>query len=202
MRVRARWNQKDNQRGLRDIASVVAANAWKAAGELVLNLENEGFETSTHAQRLDVIAEVTAFLLHCVDRMIYGKFEEEDRAEFVTAIAVKLTGIMQDNRVDAVGPGDYRQGFVNMLNQRMDEYADCSYSESDGPGFNMRRTVGEYVRKRMGEKDNKWVTDYVMDLEAPKALDYVERAMKSLFPSQFGVDEKALRSGQKRNWDE
>jgi len=202
MRVRARWNQKDNQRGLRDIAGVIAVNAWKIAGEVVLNLENEGFETTTQRQRLDVIGEVCAFLLHCVDRLIYGKFEEEDRAEFVTAVAVRLTALMNDNRIDAEGPGDYRQAFVELLNARMDDYSDCVYSEKDGPGFNLRRTLGEHVRERMGARDNKWITDYVMDLEGPKALDHLERALKGMFPVQFGVDEATLRGRRKRNMDD
>jgi hypothetical protein len=42
MRVRTRWNQKDKERSLEEIASVVAANTWKIAGESLLFLENEG----------------------------------------------------------------------------------------------------------------------------------------------------------------
>src|SRR5690242_12347624 len=103
MRVRAKWSQKGKDHSLEEIAGVIAINAWKAAGEAVLNLENEGFETSTQSQRLDAMAEFCAFLLHCADRLVYGKFEESDRQSFVTALAVKLVGIMQDNRQDADG---------------------------------------------------------------------------------------------------
>lgn len=203
MRVRAKWSEKGKDHSLEDIAGVIAINAWKAAAEAVLNLENEGFETNTQAQRLDAIGEFCAFLLHCVDRLVYGKFEEEDRARFVTGLAVKLVGIMQDNRQDANGPGDYRKTYVDLLNARMDAYSECTWNEKEGPGFSLRRMVGEHVRDTMGARDNKWITDYVLDLEAPKALDALQQALGGMFPQQFALTERELRGGgrPKRNWD-
>jgi len=200
MRVRTRWNQKDKDHTLEEIASVIAANSWKIAGESLLNLENEGFETISHSQRLDVIAEFCAYLLHCADRLVYGKFDEDERARFITVMGSRLVGIMQDNRVDANGPGDYRAAFVDLLNARMDEYSECKYSEKEGPGFGLRRQFGEHVRVTMGAKDNKWITDYVLDGEAPKALEHLKRAIGGMFPEQFGMDTRALR-GAGRNWD-
>jgi hypothetical protein len=62
----------------------------------------------------------------------------------------------------------------------MSDYADCSYSDEDGPGFSMRRTFGDHVTQKMGEKDRKWITEYVMEIETPKALKNLKRAMESL----------------------
>ncbi len=179
-RLKAGWNLKDRERGVEDIASAVGVNIWKIAGERLLSLENEGFETVSLAQRLDVIAEFVAFLWHMTDRMVYGDLDESQRRALVTALGRHLSRLMQDNRVDARGPGDYRGAFVDLLNARTDEYAQCSVSRQEGPGFGLRRILAEHVRARMGAKDNKWIPDYVMDVEVPKALKDLKRALAGL----------------------
>lgn len=179
-RLRTRWNQKERERGIDQVASAVGVSLWRIASEALLNLENEGFETITHAQRLDVIAEFLAFLIHVSDRLVYGKSEEQQRREFITALAMHLTNLMQDNRRDASGPGQYREAFIELLNARMEDYSQCSFSESEGPGFTLKRILGEQVRDRMGAKDNKWIPDYVMDAEVPKAMESLHRVLKGM----------------------
>jgi hypothetical protein len=179
-RLKAGWNLKDRVRGVEDIASAVGANIWKIAGDRLLSLENEGFETVSSAQRLDVIAEFAAFLVHMTDRMVYDDLDESQRQAFITALGLRLTHLMQDNRIDANGPGDYREAFVGFLNDRTCEYAQCTFSKQEGPGFGLRRILGEHVRSRMGAKDNKWIPDYVMDREAPMAVGDLKRALAGL----------------------
>lgn len=179
-RLRTRWNQKDRERSIEEIASALGVNIWRIAGEGLLNLENEGFETITHAQRLDVLGEFVAFLIHMTDRIVFGKIREDQRQALISAVASHLTGVMQDNRVYASGPGQYREAFVELLNLRMDDYSDCSFSEQEGPGFGLRRIFGDVVRQRMGSKDNKWIPDYVMDVEVPKAMESLTRVLQSM----------------------
>ncbi len=76
-RLRTRWNEKERERSIDQVASSVGVSLWRIASEALLNLENEGFETISHAQRLDVIAEFLAFLIHVSDRQVYGKLEEQ-----------------------------------------------------------------------------------------------------------------------------
>ena len=179
-RLRTRWNLKDRERSIEEIASALGVNIWRIAGEGLLNLENEGFETISHSQRLDVMGEFVAFLIHMTDRLVYGKFKEDQRHKLISAVASHLTEVMQDNRVDASGPGRYREAFIELLNSRMDDYSDCSFSEREGPGFGLRRIFGDYVRQRMGAKDNKWIPDYVMDVEVPKAMEALIRLLESM----------------------
>ena len=47
-------------------------------------------------------------------------------------------------------------------------------------GFQMRRRCGDNVTKVMGEKDRKWVTDQVMDIEIPDALKTFKKVARSL----------------------
>ncbi len=189
-RAKASWNQKERPREIRDLASALSANIWRLAGEGLLSLENEGFDTETRSQRLDVIAEFVAFQIHVIDRLSYQNMEEDTRQKFIIAIAVHITSVMQDNRVDANGPGDYRKTFVDLINQRMDDYSECPFSETDGPGFSLRRTFGERVRDVMGPTDNKWIPDYVMDIEAPKLIPTLKRVLKGMNPADISDQDK------------
>ncbi len=190
-RLKAKWNQKSRERTPEQIASAVGSNIWLLAADGCLNLENEGFETNTQAQRLDVISEFLAFALHLVDRITFGELEEEERVRFINALGVSLTNFIQDNRVDSNGQGNYRGEFIQLLNDRMDEYSECSYEQETGPGFSLKRIFGNHVMQVMGEKDNKWIPDYVMDIETPKVVKGLERVMSgmgdSLDEASFGM---------------
>lgn len=179
-RLKATWNQKNQTRTPEQIASAVGFNIWLLAAEACLNLENEGFETTTQSQRLDVISEFLAFSLHLVDRLTYGELDEEERVRFINSLGVSLAATVQSNRVDANGAGEYRTAFVELLNQRIEEYSDCLYDQETGPGFSLKRILGTHVMHAMGAKDNKWIPDYVIDAESPKIIKGVNRVMKGM----------------------
>ena len=152
---------------------------WRIAQQGVLNLENEGFQTDTNAQRLDVMAEFLAFLLHLVDRKTADRLDPEQRQEFITALAMNLADNMQGNRTDALGKGEYRQPLIKLMNERAADYAEFSISD-DGPGYAFRRYFGENVRAVMGERDNQWITDQVMEVEVPETLKPLNKALGDL----------------------
>ncbi len=182
IRVKSKWNNKDRERTADEIGSAVGFNLWRVAGANVLHMENEGFQTDTHHQRLDVIAELVAFFVHVVDRLLLkNEYSEDKRRELITALALNLAKTMKDNRLDAAEgeQADYKGAFIDLLNARMDEYAGFSY-DGDQPGFQLRRRVGEHVRDVMGEKDNKWIPDQVMDIEIPDAMQVISKVLKSL----------------------
>ncbi|MGA7801332.1 MAG: hypothetical protein WCC36_11025 [Gammaproteobacteria bacterium] len=181
MRVKSRWNAKDKERTPEDVAGALGFIAWRIAGNSVLNLENEDYQTDTQAQRLDVIAELLAFLVHLVDRLAYGKIEEADRQRYIGTLGLRLADTMQDNRIDAQGPGEYRAPFIDLLNERMDTYAELPFADGE-PGFGMRRYLGDRVAAAMGPKHNKWITQQIMDIEVPEALETLRKALRNLLP--------------------
>ena len=179
MRVKSKWNLKDRERTLAETGGAMGFILWRIAQQGVLNLENEGFQTDTNAQRLDVMAEFVAFLLHLVDRMTADRLDPEQRQEFITALALNLADNMQGNRTDAQGKGEYRQPLVQLINERAADYAEFSMAD-EGPGYAFRRYFGENVRTVMGVKDNQWITDQVMDVEVPEALKPLHKALGDL----------------------
>ena len=177
-RLKTKWNLKDRKRTPEEIASVIGFNLWVLASDSCLFLENEGFETKTQSQRLDVIAEFTAFGAHIADRMVFNEMTAAERELFINALGHNLANTMQTNGEELYGNGDYRKDFINLINERMNEYSEFGYSEEDGPSFSMRRLVGNHVQAVMGEKDNKWIPDYVIDSEIPKILLGLKRVFK------------------------
>ena len=179
---------QDRQRTPEEIASVVAFNLWVLAADSCLFLENEGFETQTQSQRLDVIAEFGAFGAHVADRMVFDSMTASEREQFINSLGQHLANTMQSNREEACGAGDYRKDFIDLLNERMDEYSECSYTSEHGPGFPMRRLAGNHVQAVMGEKDNKWIPDYVIDSEIPKLLLGLKKVFRGQETSLSGAD--------------
>jgi len=181
-RLKTKWNQEDRKRKPEEIAGVIGFNLWVLAGESCLFLENEGFETASRFQRLDVIAEFVAFGAHVADRMVFDDMTAAERDIFINALGQHLADTMQSNRAD-VEEGEYRSDFINLLNERMSEYSECGYTNEDGPSYSMRRIAGNQVRDVMGDKDNKWIPDYVIDSEIPKMLLALKRVFKGQSPA-------------------
>ncbi len=181
MRINAKWSNRGRVRSPIEIAGALAFTGWKIAASVVLNLENEGFETQSQTQRLQVITEIMCFMVSVVDRMVYNTYSIEQRGEFVTTFALSLGNILEDNHADIDGPGNYRKAFIEQLNLRASEYAECSYSTDEGASFPMRRILGNHVMDAMGDKDRKWIPDYIIDVEAPNVVATLKRALPSLF---------------------
>lgn len=188
MRIRSKWNAKNRDRTPEEIAGVVGFIAWRISSQAVLELENNNFQTDTQVQRLAIIWEFAAFLIHITDRMMYGRMDEEERAVFISAMAKSMAQTMQDNMEDFLGSGMYKPDLINTLNLRMGEYAKFGYSDESGPSFPMLRLFGENVTAVMGERQKKWVTTQVIDIEAPDAIKTLKRGIGNLLPEQEESD--------------
>jgi hypothetical protein len=181
MRLRSRWTQKDQVRTMADLGGVAAVNAWRVACNGVLNLENEGFETRTQAQRLDIIEEFAALLVLLADRFVYLNLEPEQRSEFVTAMALRLADLVDENRQDSQGPGDHRSRFIDQLNERTALYSSCPFGDDDGPGFGMLCALGDHITEVIGPKQRRWVQDQVVAIEGPDAARAFRDSLAPLF---------------------
>lgn len=184
MRVKSRWNLKGRERSPEEIAGALAFIIWRIAGNAVLSLENEGFETVSNSQRLDVFQELCAFLIHITDRLVHADMNDDERREFIVALALKTATVYHDNRIDADGAGpNYGKTFIATLNPRMNDYAEFSFSDGE-PGYAFKRYLGDAVTRVMGAKDSKWICDQVMEIEIPKMLKPLKKSLKDLFSTE------------------
>ena len=183
VRIKSRWKDKDKERSLEELAGALAFIEWRIAGAALLNLENEGFQTDSQSQRLDVLQEFCAFLVHVADRLVHASMDDEQRQRFISALALKMADTYHGNRVDAEGRGgDYRRPFIDVLNRRMADYAAFRFEDGE-PGYAFKRYLGECVTDSMGPKDSKWISDQVMEIEIPEMLKNLEKGLDGLFQS-------------------
>jgi hypothetical protein len=180
VRVKKRWNQQARPRTPAQMANAIAASVWKLASNVVLNLENENFETDTQGQRIDIMEEVVCYLVHIVDRIVYEQASQQQREDFISSLVADLARLLEDSRVDVQGDGEYRAAFVEKMNQRSAEYAGYGYSADEGGGFAMRCRLGERVAEAMGERERRWIPDYIVGREAPEIEAALKRSLSGL----------------------
>ena len=178
MRIRTKWHNKGREVSAEEKANTLAFISWRIAMAMVLNLENVNFQTDTQQQRLDVIREILAFLISVSDRLVADQMEDDERRELVTKMALKLAQTYQENSEDLIARDkDYKAGFIEMLNERLNAYAECGWNdEKQEPGFQYKRDLGDNISKQMGEKDNKWITDHIIEIEVPEAMMTLKKA--------------------------
>ncbi len=179
MRVKSRWHNKNRTKSTEEIAQAVGYVAWRMARTTVDKLYNSGFNFRSNAQLLDTMGEIAIYLLQMADRMVYEQLDDDERQRFVMALANKLIEAMVDNRVTEQGEGEYAQPFIDLINRRLDGYAEFQYLE-DGPSYAMLRYFGSCVDEVMGGSQNKWVIEHMMEVESPDLYKSFKRGLENL----------------------
>jgi len=162
------------------MANAIGATIWKLAANVVLNLENENFETATQGQRIDIMEEMVCYLVHYCDRWVYAKADQDQRIEFINCLVRDMARMLEDSRIDVQGEGEYQADFIDKINQRSADYAGYGFDASEGCSFAMRCRLGDRVKATMGERDNRWIPDYIVGREAPEIEAALKRSLSGL----------------------
>lgn len=169
--VKTRWRKK-GPRTLADRAGVIGANIWRISLEIFKHMEKEGFRFGSDRLATNVLSEFIAFLVQLVDRGVYGKLSEADRAILIGEVARHLAATMENNQLDLFGPGEYRKPFIDLLNARFEAYAGFEYPGAS-PGFPCLLFFASQVADAMAGSDNQWVVEQMMEIEAPEMVRVV-----------------------------
>ncbi len=193
LRIRSKWRKKERQRTVGDNAVALAYVIWQIALGAAKNLHAERFDYEDDRQRIAVIGEYMAFLVHVADRMAYARMADEDtRKHFMTRLATESARQVQRNQEHVLGPGEYGDAFIVLVNERAAEYAETSFS-ADVPGYGMLRALGTHVQSVMGSSQtNRWVIDQVMEIDAPGALRHLRQALSNLLDTAAGESTATL----------
>lgn len=183
LRIKSNWWNDEASRSLGEIATALAANAWRIALDKAINLHCERFVYRDDEQRMAVIQEYLIYLIQLGDRMAHERLSDTERRDLITQFAAKVTEHVQDNSRDLFGDGDYGRPFIERLNARSEEYAAFQLAD-DGPSYAFLRHLGHEIQTLMGQSDeNRWVIDQVMDKDGYEAYKSFARALRNLLPS-------------------
>jgi hypothetical protein len=195
VRIKRHWFKEGGERKPRDSATAIAVVIWKASTNGLQTLRKAKFEVDVGAPFLALLAEFLVLLTAAADRIAYRHDPGEWRQAFTVALVTRLSEIYQENLEQLVGPeatdatGGYRRRFVGLVNTRMAEYAEFDYGE-DGPAFGFLRFFGSCAESVMTDADDRrWALDQMMTVQAPEALEIVERGMRGM----LGIDPKPKR---------
>jgi hypothetical protein len=174
--IKTRWRKK-GPRSVAERAGVIGANVWKLALEFFKHMEKEGFRFGSDRLVTNVLTEFIAFLVQLVDRAVYGRLPEADRATLVAEVVRHLAATMENNQLDLFGPGEYRKPFIDAMNARFAEYAEFDYKDGE-PGYPCVRFFASRVAEVMAESDNRWVIEQMMDVEAPEMVRLAKKLVE------------------------
>jgi hypothetical protein len=183
LRLHTKWNT-GGPKSIEQRASVVGVHIWRVAQETAKHMEKEDFRISSDFQFLAIVTEFAAFFLQAVDRLVYQKLSDEDRQKFINAIGQHLAITMKTNALDWFGKGDHAGSFIDVLNQRLADYAEFDFGASE-PSYAMTRYLGDKVADAMAATDSKWVLEQVMDIEAPDAVKTLQRTLGQVLGLSF-----------------
>lgn len=184
MRMKSKWGKSGKQRSVADNASAAAFIAWRIAQDALLDLENENYQTESLSQRMDVVVEFVIFLAHLADRITYERMTPQEREEFVVTMVKHLARTHQASMEDISGVKDYKEDFINLVNERMSDYSEMPFQDGE-PSFTMRRYLGTRVQEVMGERHNKWIETQVLEINAPSAIKHLKKALDDLYKPAF-----------------
>ena len=179
MRIKSQWPEKGREKTIKDHAGALAFIAWRIAKNMVVSMEEEGFNMGSVIQRLTMMEEVVIYLTHISDRLIYDSFDHADRHEFITEMVKALARTLQSSGEEVAGSDDYKKPFIEKLNQEMAIYSGYDFVEKT-PSLSMLRYLGDNIVTALQPEDQRWYQDQIIEIEAPDALATLTRGMKDL----------------------
>lgn len=185
IRVKSSWFKGDRKKTPQEIAGALAYTIWRISDNTLKNVRRADFDIAIGDQYFAFLSEFLIFLVQVADRIVYTQLNEQDRFDFTSALVNRVAEHQAENQSEWLsGPvREYKDRFVDRLNQRAGEYADFHYTGVD-TSFTFVLYLGQCMREVMDEKDKTWVVDQIMAIEVPEAVAMLEKAMTGLFEAE------------------
>ncbi len=185
MRIKSNWFKSGKQHTPQELGGALSFVTWRIADNALKNTRKANFEVSVGPQYFAFFNEFLFFLIHVADRIAYQRLSADERAIFTGTLANRVAETQAENQSRLLGGtfAEHKQLFIDQVNQRGDGYADFDYGE-DGPSFNFTRYLGYCMKQVMSEKDSDWIIDQMMSIEAPEAVEMVEKTIRNLLDTE------------------
>ena len=181
-RTKSRWFAKNKERDPAAIASVVGMAAWRLGLHSIKRMRGAQFQIEASPQYFAFLREYLVFLVQVADRFALARLSLPERRIFTVNLAKQIARMLAENESELLG-GDVealRRRFLDTFNERADAYAECSFDENTGPGFDFMRYCSHMLLDVMAEHDRAWIVDQIMSVEAPEAVDRLRQVIDNL----------------------
>lgn len=181
MRIKSQWFKEGRTHTPQELAGAVSFVAWRIADDALKKTRKASFEIAVGPQYFAFFDEFLIFLLQVADRIAYRRLSADDRVAFTGTLVNRVAETQAENRSRLLGvdAAACKQDFVDRFNERAGGYAEFDYGD-DGPSFRFLRYLGFCLSGIMDEKDSPWIVDQIMSIQAPEAVDMVEKTMRNL----------------------
>lgn len=203
MRIKNHWFKAGASRSPTEHAHAMAFIAWRVAKNMLERMRKAGFDVDAGPLYFAFMREVLVFLTQVLDRMAYQRMDADGRVAFTTALVRRLAAIVADNETDLLGPPgagqpDPAERFVALVNALAQHYAEFGADptvKGFAPDFAFLRYLGARLTPLLPPKDEAWVVDQVMSVEAPEAVATVRRGLEGLLSPEPRPARGAAMSG-------
>ena len=181
MRVKSQWFKSGKAKSPEEIAGAVAFIAWRIAQNALKNTRRANFDVAVGGQYFDFLWEFLIFLIQVADRIAFRQYNWNIRVAFTSALSHRIADTLSENQSDLLGvdPADVKMRFIARLNQCSEDYASFEY-DADSLNFAFVRYLGHAMQQVVSGDDQQWIIDQMMSIEAPEAIDTLEKAMRGL----------------------
>jgi hypothetical protein len=181
-RTKSRFFDKRKARDPAILASVAAFTAWRLGLATIQRMRRAQFEIEASPQYFEVLREYLVFLIQVADRFAFARLSLPERRVFTVSMVKRLAELLAENQSRLLDH-DYatvRSGFIDLFNSRADDYAQHGFDERNGPDFAFMRCCSLALLAVAAAQDRAWVTDQVMSIEAPEAVETLRKVLDNL----------------------
>ncbi len=195
MRVRSQWFKQGAPKSAQEQAGALGFIVWRAARQMLQRMRQAGFDIDAGPAYFAFLREVCVFLVNVLDRNAHARLGADERVAFTSALVRHVAATYDDSARDLLGPAmagsSHADALIELFNECADHYADFgaepgtdSATQGFVPDFAFVRYLASRLVATVPPKDERWVADQVIDIEAPEAVKIVNGAMHNLYSTE------------------
>ena len=199
IRLKSQWFKTDTPKTPQQAAGAMAFTVWRVAHNTLAQMRSAQFDIDIGPMYFDFMREWLVFLIQVTDRMAHARMAGDERVAFTTALVQRVADHLADNENRLLGasmPGQesYQGRFIDLCNELATHYADFGHGAA-GPDFAFMRYLGSRIEVLMPPKDRAWALDQVMSVEAPEAVEMLQRSLDGVLSTEPRAPRRASLSG-------
>lgn len=200
IRLKSQWFKTDKPKTPEQVAGVMAFIVWRVAQNALTQMRGARFDIDIGAVYFAFLGEWLVFLVQVADRMAHARMGADERVAFTTALVRRVADHLAENQdrlmgLPAHGEESHQGRFIDLCNELCAHYAEFGHA-ADGPDFAFMRYLGHRIEQLMPLKDQAWAVDQVVSVEAPEAVQLLQRSFADALSSEPRAPRRAGLSGE------